>query len=247
MNKKDRTILIEQYLDGKLQGDDLKNFEILLRTEEEFTQDFSLQKEIRDTLSKKDFQDLREKLKAVNENFEKEKQFAIKRKPVLFYAISAIIIIAVIISIYIFNKTYTNDELFLSYYKQYDADIITRGAEETPKDIYTQALRAYDYKKYYEALALFNQISATSEFIIQKEYFTGLSYMELHKFDEAIRHFENASSDKRNAFYDDVIWYLGLCYLKTNQTNLAIQQFKKLLKNDSFYKKSASEIIEKME
>jgi len=132
-------------------------------------------------------------------------------------------------------------------YKQYDAGTTTRGAEETTTDIFIQALRNYDRKQFIEALALFNQISATSEFIIQKEYFTGLSYMELHKFDEAIRHFENASSDKRNAFYDDVIWYLGLCYLKTNQTNLAIQQFKKLLKNDSFYKKNASEIIEKME
>ena len=246
MNKEDHTILIERYLDGELQGDDLINFELQLKTDKKLAQDCFLQKEIRAAFSNRDVYELRNQISEITKEFKQEKQIAKRRKLVFLYAACAILIVAVISTICIFNKSYTNDELYAVYFKPYDAGTITRGAEETPKDIYTQALRAYDYKKYYEALELLKKIPDTSYFLVPKEYFTGLSYMELHKFDEAIRHFENASSDKRNAFYDDVIWYLGLCYLKTNQTNLAIQQFKKLLKNDSFYKKSASEIIEKM-
>ena len=71
--------------------------------------------------------------------------------------------------------------------------------------------------------------------------------MELGKYQEAIKNFQNTSADEQGGFHDNAIWYQGLCYLKTDQTNLAIQQFRKLLKADSFYQKQASEIIEKIE
>ncbi len=246
MNKEERTILIEQYLDGELRGDDLRKFEWQLQNDKEFAQDYYLQKEIRVALTNRDIIDLREKLNDIREDFEKEKPFARKRKPVLLYAFCTIIIIFVISTICILEKPYTNDELYEKYYEHYDAGIRTRGVVETTTDIFIQALREYDNQEYSEALELFNQITDTAQFFVPKEYFTGLSYMGLKKFDEAIRHFDNVSSDKQSVYYENAIWYTGLCYLKKNQANQAIQQFRKLLNKDSYLHKRASEILEKM-
>lgn len=247
MNKEDRTILIEKYLDGELLGDDLNDFELLLQTDKEFADDYFLQKEIRVALTNKDIHDLREQLNEISKNFEVKKQIARKRKPVLVYSLSAVILVLIISSIFIFDKTYTNYELYEMYYKHYDAGTITRGEEKISTEIQVRALRAYDNSQYNEAIKLFNQIADTSQCFIPKEYFTGLSYMELQRFNDAIKHFENVTLDKQSAFYENAIWYEGLCYLKTNQNQEAIRQFKKLLKSDSFYQKRASEIIEKIE
>lgn len=247
MNKEERTILIEKYLDGELQGEDLRNFESQLQNDKEFAQDFHLHKEIRNALSESDIIDLREKLDKIKEDFKKEKQRAIIRKPVLLYTACAFIAVLIVSSILIFDKTYTNDELYEKYYTHYDAGIQTRGAEKTTIDTYTQALIEYDNKKYIEAIDLLNQISDTSQaYTISKEYFTGLSYMELKKYDEAIKHFCMVSNDYQNALHENVIWYLGLCYIKTKQNELAIKQFIELNSISSFYKKQASDLLEKL-
>jgi len=68
-----RTILIEKYLDGELQGGDLKNFELQLQNDKEFAQECYVQKEIRNTLSEWDIIDLREKLDIICKNFKKNK------------------------------------------------------------------------------------------------------------------------------------------------------------------------------
>ncbi|MBI5539664.1 MAG: tetratricopeptide repeat protein [Bacteroidia bacterium] len=247
MNKSDRTILIERYLDGELQGDDLINFELQLKTDKELAQDCFLQKEIRAAFSNRDVYELRNQLSEISKEFKKEKQIKRFKKWVFLYAACAILVIAVISTICIFNKSNTNDELYATYFERYDAGTITRGAQKTNTDIYTQALRAYDLEKYYEAIELFKLIPDTSDFYTNKEYFTGLSYMSLQGFNDAIKHFENVISDNQSIFHENAVWYSGLCYLKLNQTQKAIIHFRKLLNKDCYLNKRASEILEKLE
>ncbi len=247
MNKEERTILIEKYLDGELQGENLKNFESQLQNDKEFAQDFHLQKEIRNALSDWEIIDLREKLDKIQKDFKKNKQRAIIKKPVLLFTACAVISILIVTSILIFDKTYSNDELYEKYYTHYDAGIQTRGVEKTNIDNYTQALIAYDNKQYVEAIDLLNRISDTSQtHTIAKEYFTGLSYMELKKYDEAIKHFNTISNDYQNALHENVTWYLGLCYIKTRHNKLAVKQFRELIRDNSCYKKQSLDILYKL-
>lgn len=247
MNNEERTILIEKYLDGELQGENLKNFESRLQNDKEFAEDCYLQKVIRDALSDRDIIELREKLDKIKEDFKKEKQRIKLRKPVFLYSACAIIAILIVSSIFIFNKTYTHDELYEKYYTHYLAGMQTRGEEKDSVDLFVKALKAYDNNQYDEAINLFNQISDTSQAdVITKEYFTGLSYMELKKYNEAIIHFSIISDEYQNAFHESIIWYLGLCYLKTNQNQLAIVQFSELINKDSIYKKQASELLDNL-
>jgi hypothetical protein len=246
MNKEERTILIEKYLDGELQGENLRDFESQLQNDKEFAQDYFLQKEIRNALSDWEIIDLREKLDKIQKNFKKEKQRAIIKKPIFLYSACAFIALIIISSVLFFNDNYTNDDLYEKYYTHYDAGIQTRGSEKKSTDIYIQALKAYDNYQYVKAINLFNQMSDTSQSYYAKEYFTGLSYMELKNYNEAIKHFNFISNNKQNALYENVNWYLGLSYLKLKQNILAIEQFRKLVRDNSFYKKQSLDILDKL-
>jgi len=72
--KLERTILIEKYLDGELQGDDLKNFELQLQADKDFANDCSLHKAIRESFEGEDVIDLRKKLDRIRKDFKKTKK-----------------------------------------------------------------------------------------------------------------------------------------------------------------------------
>ena len=43
-------------------------------------------------------------------------------------------------------------------------------------------------------------------------------------------------------YIDQAEWYLGLCYVKTGQNQLAREQFKEIARSNSFYSKDARKI-----
>jgi len=65
------TLLIEKYLDGELQGDDLKNFESQLKTDKKLAQDCFLQREMRVAFSHRDVYELRKMLNEITAEFKK--------------------------------------------------------------------------------------------------------------------------------------------------------------------------------
>ncbi|OFX49608.1 MAG: hypothetical protein A2046_05950 [Bacteroidetes bacterium GWA2_30_7] len=246
MNSEEITILIERYLDGELSEQEKLQFELDIKTNKELANDLLLHKEIRKALADEEIIDLREKLNNISDKFHEKERKTKKKKQFAIYLSSSLIVISLITSFYIYDKKYTNDELYNMYYEHYDAGTITRGEIKSSKEIYTNALRTYDIGKYVDAIKLFEQISDSSEYYISKEYFTGLSYMELLNFEKAIIHFEPLLDNNESIYYENIIWFTGLCYLKTNQNEKAKQQFTKLLDKNSGFQKNSKEILEKI-
>lgn len=245
MNNYERTELIENYLDGELRGNDLEKFELQIQTDKVLKEDLFLQREIRKVLTSDEF-DLRMKLIEIGERYQAEKKIVKKRKPVLTYTVLSLIVIAVFSSVFFFNNRLTNDELFEKHYKHYSSETLTQSVEISYEDIYINALRVYDKNQYNEAITMFNQVSVSSPYYYSKEYFTGLSYMELKNYNEAIKHFKIVIDSNESLITESTVWYLALCYLKTNQNQQAINQLNKLTSNDSDFKVQANEIIEEI-
>jgi len=153
----------------------------------------------------------------------------------------------VVFVFFIFDSKLSNDELYEKYYKHYSSETITQSSELSTDNNYINALRIYERKQYNDAINLFDKIPENSPFYNSKEYYSGLSYMELQNYEEAIKHFNIVIKSKNNLFIENAIWYSALCYLKIDKTQLAIEYFKKLLNEDSTFKKEAGEIIEEIE
>ncbi|OFX18540.1 MAG: hypothetical protein A2033_02440 [Bacteroidetes bacterium GWA2_31_9] len=243
MTNEEITILIESYLDGELSEQEKLQFEQELKTNKELANDLLIHQEIRNALGDEDLIDLREKLSIIRDDYHRKEK---KKKLFTVYASSSIIVIAFITTFLFYNKSYTNDELYNMYYEHYDAETITRGEVKPTIEIFTNALRIYDKGKYAEAIKLFEQISDTSVFYQPKEYYTALSYMELQNFDKALNHIEPLLQNNKSSLRENIMWFSGLCYLKTNQNDKAKQQFKSLLNTSTYYQKKSSEILEKI-
>lgn len=247
MNNEELTILIERYLDGELSEQEKQQFEQDIKVNKELADELMLHEAIRSAIGDEELIDLREKLNVIRHEYH-EKEAAKKRKKQISIYSFGIIFTAILTSTFFFyEKSYTNDELFSMYYEHYDAGTIMRGEVKPAKDIYEEALRTFDLRKYADAIKLFEQIADTSEYYLSKEYFTGLSYMELKNYNEAIKHLETAQNDKQNIYHESTIWYCGLCYLKTNQIEKAKQKFQFLNNSCPLYQKKSKEILKKIQ
>ncbi len=66
------TVLIEKYLEGKLKGEKLKDFELRLKTDKEFAQEYFLQKTIIEVIQDQEILDLRMKLDKIAKEHRKK-------------------------------------------------------------------------------------------------------------------------------------------------------------------------------
>lgn len=246
MTNEELTILIENYLDGELSEQERQQFEQDLKTDKELAKELELHKIIREVVSDKEMADLREKLDIIRKEYHEKEEIKRKRKKIAVYSSGFLITILLITTLFLCNRSYTNDEVFNMYYEHYDAGTVTRGEVKPTTEIFTNALRIYDNGQYIQSIEQFNQLTDTSTFYTSKEFFTALSYMELKNYAEAIRHFETALSDKQNIYHDSATWYCGLCYLKTNKTEKAKQKFQSLNGSCPLYQKKSLEILEKI-
>ena len=71
-------------------------------------------------------------------------------------------------------------------------------------------------------------------------------HMEIDEFEVAKYKFDQVIDDYVNVFYDQALWYKGLCLLKQNKEEDARLVFAKIAKSESYYNEQAKEIVSKL-
>jgi len=71
--------------------------------------------------------------------------------------------------------------------------------------------------------------------------------MEEEKYQKAKTSFDNIISDKDNLFIEQAKWYLGMCYLKTENTEKAENVLKEIIKEESYYKDVAVKVLKDLD
>ena len=69
--------------------------------------------------------------------------------------------------------------------------------------------------------------------------------MELKSFDKAIPKFQGVVKNKFQ-YLPQAYWYLGLCYLNTNQKKKAIETFSYIVENSGYNATQAEKILKKL-
>ena len=242
------TKLIESYLDGELEGEELKWFRDEINSNPELSGELKLHQEIEHALNEKDIIDLREQLEGIHKTVVSETSKysikPIKRKRVSVAVASLAVVIIVSFFIYqLHNNTYSNEKLFIMYYEPYEGiSTIRSGDPNTDKMLY-QAMKKYESKNYENALILFEQVLAKDSLDLTTNFYTGISAMENRKYVEAKKPFNRIINHNDNLYIEQAEWYLALCYLITDNTLKARTQFKKIVDNNSFNNCKAKKIL----
>lgn len=250
---------IIKYVDHELKDEEIKAFEQKLVNDSSLLDKVHLFQEVNSALEDERYYDFLHKLKKIQIAYQdtdskrKDPELVImpprsfKSKIHWYYPSAAAIGLIFIVSafFYVNNLRPSNEKLYNDYYHKYDANIVTRSEPTSQNDLIT-AIQLYDRGSYSEAISYFSRILNSDETNIAAHFFLGVTYMETNSFSKAIDHLRIVISRPDTIFLEQAEWYIALCYLRTNQTVLAIKILTKISNSKNFYKLLASDLIKKI-
>jgi len=238
---------IEKYFDGEMSEKELTEFDSEMKSNKQLKAEVDLQKEINDSLNDKQIFELRNNLEeihkeagtahGINENNEPVVHEMFLKKIQLAAAVIIVLIIASSAFYFLNNRTMSNEALYGIYYEPAKTVLVVRSANSNEVDL-RQALQKYNHKDYNGAIEVFEKDNS-----IMAKFYLALSYMETNRVADAVNLLNSIIDDNDNLFVDQAEWYLGLCYLKLNETEKALIQFSKISQSNSTYKIKSEEIL----
>ncbi|MBN1183909.1 MAG: tetratricopeptide repeat protein [Bacteroidales bacterium] len=253
------TAQIIDYLDGELSGKELENFLQNVNKDTELKEILNLHKEVDSMLKDKTALSFFEKLDEGYYHYISYKQKNDNSPPfikniskmrfihMIKYA-AAILIVAGLgtVLLLVNKKHYSSNQLYSMYYKPYDADIINRSAKISSNKI-LEGITYYQKGFYDEAYSIFSSLFEQNNTCMEALFYKALSSIGMENYEEAIQSLQILIENGNSAYTTHADWYLGLCYLKLNQTEKAVTVFNTLKDSTShFYSVKAKEMLKKI-
>jgi len=137
-------------------------------------------------------------------------------------------------------------EIYEKYYEPYDVTMVYRSSAENTDKLFQEAMMKYDQSRFRDAIVIFEQLLKTDPGDMASTLYSGISYMEVDQYHKADRSFDKIIVHNDNLFIEQAEWYLGFCYLMTDEPDNARKHFEKIAASNSSYKETASEIINRL-
>jgi tetratricopeptide (TPR) repeat protein len=278
----DYTELFDLYIDGRLTGKELEEFEQALENdpdlkndlekfkalhiaaektirqdkpeEEEYEIDKETDELSRDDISKygkekrdqsdTDMVHFEEMLKNAERDHLNERGGRFKKTMFIWYGAAAIVFIILAVSVFLIvrtNKLNTLD-LYATFFEPYVKSEKVFELTRSSDDFY-YAVKVFEAGDYSRAAILFSNLSDSVELKAYALFYSGITSMELGKWDEAISSLKNAIGCGEDQIAYDSRWYLGLCYLRVDDEESARRQFEILASEKNEYTRKSRQIV----
>jgi tetratricopeptide (TPR) repeat protein len=249
------SMYVDRYLDGVMSLDEQFWFEKELQHDTNLQEEVKLQRDLQKMLAEKEVLELESELDVIYErayhpwkttfsSVSKNIKDSLTKYSVIAASIAVIIIVSVS---FLGNRGSSNADIYNAHYQPAEINMSFRAiAEEVNSDLRT-AMTLYENKEYAEAIGLFEKVLAEDNSRIGLNLYSGISHMEIEEYAEANQSFKKVIDHKANAFIESAEWYLGLCYLKTNENEKAAAVFGGIVERDGYFKKDARKIIKKLQ
>jgi tetratricopeptide (TPR) repeat protein len=247
------SMYVDRYLDGVMSVDEQFWFEKELQHDADLREEVKLQRDVQKMLAEKEVLDLETELDAIYKQTYQPWRKSISTIPKNIknslnkYTIVAASIAVLIITslIFIGRSSSSNADIYNAYFQPADISMSFRAGTGIDSDL-RAAMTFYENKEYTKAIQLFEQVLAEDNSRIGLNLYSGISHMEIDEYAEANKSFKKVIDHKANAFIESAEWYLGLCYLKTDDNDRAIMVFEQIVDRDGYFKKDARKIIKKL-
>lgn len=242
--KNEHEKLMHGKINNELNDEESLTFDYLLTTDEDFRKEFEILSPILLNLKDEKSMMLRNKLNAIytemysNKN-EKKMARLIKRN---WYSVAAAMAVLVMIGAFWFgglDQKGWNEEVYQNYYEEDEVFINTRSKANFDIDVLHFGMELLEKKDFSAALVEFNKLPNS----ITANYYAGVSNMALNNHEVAVSKFNYVIDDYLNLFYDQAQWYKGLCLVKLEKKNEAINLFDQISQTESYFKDKAKEIV----
>jgi hypothetical protein len=231
--------LIENFFDNNLEGEKLVAFQKKFENDNDFKNQVELHKDINTSILEDDIYSFRIQLADL---IQKNKT---NRRPIHFLFPVAALIIGGLALLHFYNETNFND-VFSTYYRPYEADLIVRSAGNSLTNLNNTYL-LYEKGEYQEAFDKLQEYSLEEPENYKSAFFLGLSAIEIGKYQIAENSFIRIIDGIGKSSYKvHAKWYLSLLYLKQNLPEKA-KPYLLSLSHEYYYAKKAKKILKKLD
>lgn len=238
---------IEQYLANEMAPHERVAFRKELKKDPDLAQELKLSQQIDSALVREDVIDLTKKLiAAVNAGREIKAEVPVVKfytRKWWYAAASFLVLCAVAATLFLqTNRNLSDDALFTKYYNSENIVDQTRGDQNI-----VEGVIKFQQKDFAKASVLFKNILDQDNSNIAVWFYYGISNIETKNYSNSIKAFKTIILQNDNLYIEHAEWFLGLCYLKNNQKEKALTQFRIVASNpDNFHRQEAKNILEKL-
>ncbi len=242
--------IIQKYLDHDLTEKDRTRFEQDLDASPDLQADLFLFEEVDEAVSDTEVLDFRAQLKDLRKDaheIEQTRKRVIRFTRPWQYAASAAVALIIAIGLAtILDRPLSSKDLFKKYYKPYEVALINRSSNGDLDLVLRRALQLYQEENYNEAVVYFEEVLKNGNNTPATDLYSGISYLETEKYKEAGNSFNRVIEQNDNLYIEQAEWYLGFCFLATNETDRARRQFARIASSNSYYRDEAEKILKKL-
>lgn len=246
---------IEDYVTGGM-DDSMKNsFEDEAISYHHLASDIKLFTEINEAISEKDIMNLRSILTTMDKDTNKPEirgvrnRLSLKLAKKYWFIAAASVAVLMGINLFFYVSCEPGSKIYNDYYRPAECDLGTMrsAANNTEEQMISQAFTMLSIKEYDKALELFKSLMSKDNLNPAANFYTGTIYQLRGDYTDAVQSYKKVISESDNLFIEQADWYLGFCYLKMNQHNKAIDQFRKISRGKGYYAQKSNSILKKLE
>ena len=247
MKTKDVNNAIENWLGGRADrsaGEWLMNE---MKRDPDLAREVALRKRTDEIIAGRDVVDLRHKLKEIEM---RRRSAGTVRKAVIRsakYAAAVALVAVVTAALYLaFGPDSSPDDLYSSYYARYEAPGAVRSAVSSGNTLMENALASYTAREYDKAIIYLEQVINSGQEDMESVFMHGMANMEVKNYPVASGSFTRVIEHNDNLYLEDAAWYLGLCYMMTDNREKALNQFSSIAGSGSRYSRQAAKLARKL-
>jgi predicted Zn-dependent protease len=240
--------MINRYLDGEMNAEELKAFELLMQQDVDLQKEVELTKDVLSTLTIKlqpgeNEKALQHSLTEMNTEYfstktQQAKIISVNRRRWMT-AVAAIFIMALLLTLW---QPWKKEDLFQQYAAIQMPGIAERGA--ATDSLLKQAVENFNNKKFAEAIPAFEKIlrdSAENSFV---QYYYAIALLQNDNIKKARVQF-SALYNGASIFKNDAAFYMALSYLKENNILVCKDWLNKIPADNATWFK-AQELLKKL-
>ncbi|MGB8357162.1 MAG: tetratricopeptide repeat protein [Bacteroidales bacterium] len=237
---------IENYLSGITGKAEEAWLKEEIRKDPALAREVNLRRRTNEILADRNIIDLRTKLGAIE--MKKRYSGTVRRTAIRAASYAAAVLLVLLISsaLYFAFRPGSNETLFNKYYARYESPGNVRSVVSSGNSLMENAIASYSAKEYDKAIEYLQQVIGTGQADMETVFMHGVASMEVRNYPVASGSFTKVIENNDNLYLEDAAWYLGLCYMKTGDSEKALNQFKAIAASKSRYSKEAAKLARRL-
>ena len=241
---------IDQYLSEELSGTALADFEEELMLNSGLASDLHFHRELDKASAESEVMNLRSQLRTISSQEQGRTSELLglspRRKSLFWYAAASSIVLMIVFSSLLRHKTYTAQQLYTTYYQPYRSGASVSRSALQSEGLLVNAVREIEKGDYNGALSTLGESGNAGDDGFSRSFYRGVAYQELGQYESAIQSFSSVVQHGDNLLVEQSEWYIGLCYLRLEDREQALAQFRRIVSGNGYYKSQSDKLLKQL-